>query len=97
MPEPGDDPGMVTVTDPRTAGNARPLLLYRQADQAYIDERAALSRARTWEAQGETSAAEMRRRDAQRVRGARESLRREAAAEKLIPPPADIEPAVAGR
>ena len=52
--------------------------------------RAALSRARTWEAQGEAGAAEMWRRDAERVRSARENLRREAEAEELIPPPADM-------
>jgi transcriptional regulator with XRE-family HTH domain len=44
LPEPGDDPGMVTLEGLPEA--ARPLVLYRLADKAFVEEMQATSRAR---------------------------------------------------
>jgi transcriptional regulator with XRE-family HTH domain len=88
MPEPGDDAGLVPVTDPRNAGPALPLVLYRLADRAFVEEMQATSRARVAGESGFPDRADYWRRAAEESWDTRERARREAEAAKITPPPA---------
>jgi len=90
-PLPGPfDAGVVTVTDVHDDTPARPLVLYRLADEAFTDEMRAESRARAADRSGHADRADGWREAAERSRMARENLRRQAAAEKILPPPAEM-------
>jgi len=99
MPEPGDDPGMVTVTGQPAA--ALPLALYRRADRAFVEEMQATSRARVMaesaaaeedegQRAGLAARADYWRRAAEESWNVRENARRQAEAEGVVPPPAQM-------
>ena len=88
MPEPGDDPGMVTISGPHNSGPALPLVLYRRADKAFVEEMQATSRARVMDESGFPDRADYWRRAAEESWGVRENARRQAEAEGIAPPPA---------
>jgi hypothetical protein len=73
-----------------TTARAAPLVLYRLADEAFTDEMRAESRARVAEHSGHPDRADGWREAAERSRSARENLRRQAAAEGIKPPPAEM-------
>lgn len=89
LPGPSDE-GVVTIADVHDDSPARPLVIYRLADEAFTDEMRAESRARVAENSGHPARADGWREAAERSRQAREGLRRLAASEKIAPPPAEM-------
>jgi transcriptional regulator with XRE-family HTH domain len=101
MPEPGDDPGMVAISGPHNSGPALPLVLYRRADKAFTEEMQATSRARVMDESAAAAAdegqraalgarADYWRRAAEESWDKRQAARRQAEAEGIVPPPAQM-------
>jgi transcriptional regulator with XRE-family HTH domain len=99
MPEPGDDPGMVTIARAHSSGAALPLALYRRADRAFVAEMQATSRARVMEESaaaeddeglraGLASRADYWRRAAEESWTERENVQQQAEAGGIAPPAA---------
>jgi hypothetical protein len=81
---------VVAVADVHDDSPARPLVLYRLADEVFAGEMRAESRARITDESGHPDRADGWREAVERSRMARENLRRQAAAEKILPPPVEM-------